>query len=148
MPEKFTYIPNNYMLLKNALLILKSEVSMEKICQFYGININRSNKALCPFHDDVHNSMHIYSNNFYQSFPFGGGPSIRLSYIPTHAPTYPSTSSCNSSFLIPTVLWAPCRDRSRERALASSERDWYLLFSFPHIHTMCVAQSPDTQLPP
>lgn len=65
MPEKFTYIPNNYMLLKNALLILKSEVSMEKICQFYGININRSNKALCPFHNDVHNSMHIYSNNFY-----------------------------------------------------------------------------------
>lgn len=44
---------------------IKQNVTMIDICEKYGLEINRSHKVLCPFHNDEHNSMHIYTNSFY-----------------------------------------------------------------------------------
>jgi len=40
---------------------IKDRVSMLDICGMYGIRVDRGNKAICPFHNDRHASMHVYS---------------------------------------------------------------------------------------
>jgi len=40
---------------------IKSRLSMKEVAQMYGFHVNsRANTMLCPFHDDHHNSMHVY----------------------------------------------------------------------------------------
>jgi len=40
---------------------IKSKITMRDVCGMYGISVNRANKAICPFHNDTHESMHVYS---------------------------------------------------------------------------------------
>ena len=40
---------------------IKERVSMCDVCAEYGIQVNYNNKAICPFHNDSHASMHIYA---------------------------------------------------------------------------------------
>ena len=39
---------------------IKSTVSMQAVCDQYGIPVNRLHKAPCPFHSDKKPSMHVY----------------------------------------------------------------------------------------
>jgi len=41
---------------------IKSRVTMQDLCDLYGITVNRQGKAICPFHNDAHPSMHVYNN--------------------------------------------------------------------------------------
>ncbi len=40
--------------------VIRSTVTMRAVCAQYGIEVNRHNKALCPFHSDTKPSMHVY----------------------------------------------------------------------------------------
>lgn len=40
---------------------IKSSVTMNDVCNRYGIEVNRVHKARCPFHSDSKPSMHIYN---------------------------------------------------------------------------------------
>lgn len=40
---------------------IKSRLTMKEVAEMYGFHVNRrANTMLCPFHDDHHNSMHVY----------------------------------------------------------------------------------------
>lgn len=41
---------------------IKSKITMRDVCGMYGIKVNRASKAICPFHNDTHESMHVYDN--------------------------------------------------------------------------------------
>ena len=41
---------------------IKSRLTMKEVVEKYGFHVNsRTNTMLCPFHDDHHSSLHIYS---------------------------------------------------------------------------------------
>lgn len=43
---------------------IKRSVSMRDVCERYGYTVDRrTNKILCPFHDDHNRSLHIYSGD-------------------------------------------------------------------------------------
>lgn len=46
---------------------IKQSITMRDACEMYGYPVNRSNKAVCPFHNDKNASMHVYpgSRGFY-----------------------------------------------------------------------------------
>ena len=57
---------------------IKRQVSMKQVADYYGFHVNsKTNTMLCPFHDDHHNSMHVYSGHrgFY-CFSCGAGGSV------------------------------------------------------------------------
>jgi len=45
--------------------MIKDRLSMQEVVERYGFEVNRAHKMLCPFHNDGHPSMHIYSDNFH-----------------------------------------------------------------------------------
>lgn len=45
--------------------MIKDRLSMQEVVERYGFEVNRAHKILCPFHNDGHPSMHIYSDNFH-----------------------------------------------------------------------------------
>lgn len=49
----------------NIYEMLRERVSMKEVAQFYGAEVNRSNKACCPFHADSDPSLHIYDDHYY-----------------------------------------------------------------------------------
>jgi len=56
---------------------IKRSVSMRAICNMYGIKINRHNKAICPFHNDSHASLHVYDGDRgYWCFTCGEGGDV------------------------------------------------------------------------
>ena len=66
MNYNFKYVPpKNFINSIDYLNIINENLSMREICEFYGITVNRANKALCPFHNDTHNSLHIYKKKYY-----------------------------------------------------------------------------------
>lgn len=44
---------------------IRNRVSMQDAARFYGLHINRSGMACCPFHDDKTPSLKVYSDHFY-----------------------------------------------------------------------------------
>ena len=50
---------------ENIFLAVKEKLSMEDAAKFYGLQINRSGMACCPFHEDNTPSMKIYDDHFY-----------------------------------------------------------------------------------
>lgn len=42
---------------------IKSQINMFDVCDKYGIDVNRSGFAICPFHDDSNPSMKVYPSN-------------------------------------------------------------------------------------
>ncbi len=49
------------MLLNEDIERVKSQISMRDIANYYGMRVNRKGFALCPFHNDKHPSMQIFS---------------------------------------------------------------------------------------
>lgn len=49
------------MLLNEDIELVKSEVSMRDIANLYGMRVNRKGFTLCPFHNDKHPSMQVFS---------------------------------------------------------------------------------------
>lgn len=45
--------------------MIKDRLSMQEVVERYGFEVNRAHKMLCPFHNDGHPSMHVYSDNFH-----------------------------------------------------------------------------------
>jgi len=39
---------------------IKQSVTMPEVAAMYGLTVNRSHKAICPFHEDKKPSMHVY----------------------------------------------------------------------------------------
>ena len=48
----------------NVFNVAKAAVSAKDVATFCGININRNNMCLCPFHNDKHPSMKIDKRYF------------------------------------------------------------------------------------
>lgn len=48
------------MLLDEDIELVKSQVSMRDIANYYGMRVNRKGFVLCPFHDDKHPSMQVF----------------------------------------------------------------------------------------
>lgn len=56
---------------------IKAEISMQAVCDRYGIEVTRNHKALCPFHKDSRPSMQIYaSRRGWYCFVCGKGGSV------------------------------------------------------------------------
>lgn len=49
------------MLLDEDIELVKSQISMRDIAGYYGMRVNRKGYALCPFHNDKHPSMQVFS---------------------------------------------------------------------------------------
>lgn len=66
------------MLLDEDIDLVKSQVSMMDIANYYGMRVNRKGYVLCPFHNDKHPSMqvfpgHIKKDGYYcRSCGYGG----------------------------------------------------------------------------
>lgn len=54
---------------------VKKSVSMRRVLEHFGIEVKRSNIALCPFHPDSEPSMHVYHDGFY-CFSCGTGGDV------------------------------------------------------------------------
>lgn len=52
-------------LLNNVFGEIRVRVSMQDVAKFYGLQINRSGMACCPFHGDSTPSLKIYDDHFY-----------------------------------------------------------------------------------
>lgn len=66
MNYNFKYLPpKNFINHIDFLNIINENLSMREVCEFYDITINQVSKALCPFHNDTHNSLHIYEKRYY-----------------------------------------------------------------------------------
>ena len=68
------------MLLNEDIDLVKSQVSMVDIAGYYGMRVNRKGFALCPFHNDKHPSMQVFSgymkNDGYYCRSCGAGGTI------------------------------------------------------------------------
>ena len=68
------------MLLDEDIELVKSQVSMVDIAEYYGMRVNRKGFALCPFHNDKHPSMQVFSgymkNDGYYCRSCGAGGTI------------------------------------------------------------------------
>lgn len=53
------------MLLEDIFSELRDRVSMLDTARFYGLNVNRSGMACCPFHEDETPSLKIYHDHYY-----------------------------------------------------------------------------------
>ena len=53
------------MLLEDIFSELRDRVSMLDTARFYGLNVNRSGMACCPFHEDETPSLKIYDDHYY-----------------------------------------------------------------------------------
>ena len=49
----------------NIFEMLRERLSMKEVVRFYGVDVNRSNKACCTFHPDKNPSLHIYDDHYY-----------------------------------------------------------------------------------
>lgn len=49
----------------NIFEAVKAAVTVRQAAEYYGLNVNRSNMACCPFHKDKHPSMKLNENYFY-----------------------------------------------------------------------------------
>lgn len=49
------------MLRNEDIELVKESVNMVMLAKYYGLSVNRSGYALCPFHDDKHPSMQVFS---------------------------------------------------------------------------------------
>lgn len=49
------------MLRDEDIELVKSSVNMIMLADYYGLKVNRSGYALCPFHEDNHPSMQVFS---------------------------------------------------------------------------------------
>ena len=45
--------------------IVKENVNLREAAELYGIDVNRYGKALCPFHNDRHPSLHVADDHYY-----------------------------------------------------------------------------------
>ena len=45
--------------------IIKENVNLREAAELYGIDVNRYGKALCPFHNDRHPSLHVADDHYY-----------------------------------------------------------------------------------
>jgi hypothetical protein len=52
-------------LLNNVFGEIRDRVSMQDVAKFYGLQMNRSGMACCPFHEDGTPSLKIYDDHFY-----------------------------------------------------------------------------------
>lgn len=57
---------------------IKQRLSIKEVARYYGITINRSGFAKCPFHEERTPSMKIYDDHFYCFSCQCSGDSIRL----------------------------------------------------------------------
>ena len=68
------------MLLNEDIDLVKSQVSMVDIAGYYGMRVNRKGFTLCPFHNDKHPSMQVFSgymkNDGYYCRSCGAGGTI------------------------------------------------------------------------
>lgn len=51
--------------LENVFGEIRSRVSMQDVAKFYGLQMNRSGMACCPFHEDRTPSLKVYDDHFY-----------------------------------------------------------------------------------
>lgn len=51
--------------MKDLIQQLKDRIPFQTVCNAHGIKFNRSNKALCPYHDDKRPSFHNYGTHGY-----------------------------------------------------------------------------------
>lgn len=49
----------------NVFLEIRNMVSMPEVARFYGLEMNRSAMACCPFHDDHNPSLKVYDDHYY-----------------------------------------------------------------------------------
>lgn len=49
------------MILNEDIELVKSQVSMVDIANYYGMRVNRKGFTICPFHNDKHPSMQVFS---------------------------------------------------------------------------------------
>lgn len=49
----------------NVFSEIKYKLSMPEVARFYGLEINRSGMACCPFHADKNPSLKVYDDHFY-----------------------------------------------------------------------------------
>jgi hypothetical protein len=59
--------------LENIFDEIRSRVSMQDVVKFYGLQMNHSGMACCPFHDDRKPSLKVYDDHFY-CFGCGDSP--------------------------------------------------------------------------
>jgi len=52
-------------LLNNVFGEIRDRVSMQDVAKFYGLQMNRSGMACCPFHEDSTPSLKVYDDHFY-----------------------------------------------------------------------------------
>ena len=45
--------------------IIKENVNLREAAELYGIDVNRYDKALCPFHNDRHPSLYVADDHYY-----------------------------------------------------------------------------------
>lgn len=51
--------------MENVFDEIRSGVSMQDVAKFYGLQMNHSGMAYCPFHDDRTPSLKVYDDHFY-----------------------------------------------------------------------------------
>ncbi len=49
----------------NIFELVRAKISPKTAAEFYGLNVDRSNRACCPFHNDHHPSMKLNPDYFY-----------------------------------------------------------------------------------
>ncbi len=49
----------------NIFELVRANISPKTAAVFYGLNVDRSNRACCPFHPDRHPSMKLNDDYFY-----------------------------------------------------------------------------------
>ena len=108
---------------------IKQAVTMRRLCERYGIEVNHAHKARCPFHADRAPSMHVYDDNRgWWCFVCGeGGDVINFTERFFKIPFRDAMARLNEDFDLRLPLDAPLDDEAKReiakrKQLADTEK--------------------------
>ena len=59
----------------NLFEIVKANVTVKQVAEYYGLNVSSNNMICCPFHEDKHPSMKL-NDNYYYCFGCGASGDV------------------------------------------------------------------------
>lgn len=95
---------------------IKNAVPMRAVVDYYGFEVNRGNKVLCPFHGDKNNSLHIYPKR-YHCFACGAyGDAIDFVSQYFNIPFLESIKKINTDFSLGLPIGEKLSDEAQKKA--------------------------------
>lgn len=84
--------------LYNIFSKIKERLHMQDVARFYGLQMNRSGMACCPFHEDKTPSLKVYEENYYCFGCTSSGDATRFVAKLYHISQFEAAMKINSDF--------------------------------------------------